>query len=362
MDLKKLDLKPHKLFHHLDRVTKFMNDEYFPPVHVEIGISDLCNQKCHFCYSNYLGHQKLEIPKDLLLKIMANLGKTGVRSLFFQGTGEPLINKAAADAIVTAKNGGVDTALQTNGVLMDRKFIDTALSSLSWVRVSSLEANRELYAKTHGCSENQYDKLIDNLKYAVEYRNKHNLSTVIAGMIMAFPYNADHMYDTVKLCKDIGLDYVMIRSAQMSLNNPEHNWDRKLHKDQREIFEKAESLQDDKFRVSMRWDQFEYVERGHKNLSQPFDKCYGLEFETMIDADARVYPCFIFWRNPEYCIGDLNKNTFEEIWKSKRRYEVLRKIYYEWDLKECALTNCKQCHINEDLWKLKNPPMHKNFL
>lgn len=362
MNLKRLNLKPHKLYHHLDRVTKFMDDEYFPPVHVEIGISDKCNQDCHFCYTKYLGHQQLEIPRKLLLKIMEDLGRTGVRSLFFQGTGESLMNKSCADAIVTAKNGGVDTALQTNGVLMDKKFINIALSSLSWVRVSSIEPNRELYAKTHGCNKNQYDMLMRNLKYAVEYRNEYNFNTVLAGMIMAFPYNAEYVYDTVKMCKNIGLDYVMIRSAQMSLYNPEHNWDKKLHKKYKKIFEKAESLEDEEFKVSMRWDQFGYVERGHKNLYQPFDKCYGLEFETMIDADACVYPCFIFWRNPGYCIGNLYKNTFGEIWKSKRRYEVLNKIYNEWDLKECALTNCKQVHINEDLWKLKNPPMHKNFL
>ena len=26
---------------HLDRVSNFMNDEYFPPVHVEIGLHDI---------------------------------------------------------------------------------------------------------------------------------------------------------------------------------------------------------------------------------------------------------------------------------------------------------------------------------
>lgn len=362
MNLDKLKLKPHKLFHHLDRVQSFMNDEYFPPIHIEIGISDKCNQNCHFCYTKYLGHQQLEIPRDLLLKIMRELGDAGVRSIFFQGTGEPLMNSACADAIVEAKRFNVDIALQTNGVLMDNNFLDKAMSSISWMRISSLELNSNIYSKTHGCSELQHKKVMENLKYAVHLRKKENLDTIIAGMIMVFPYNAEYVYDTVKMLKDIGLDYVMIRSAQISLYNPEHNWDRELHKKYKKIFEKTELLEDSEFKVSMRWDQFGYVERGHKKLYQPFEKCYGLEFETMIDADACVYPCFIFWRNKDYCIGNLHNNTFEEIWKSDRRKDILKKIYNEWNLKECALTNCKQVHINEDLWELKNPPMHKNFL
>ena len=294
---------------------------------------------------------------------MEDLGKAGVRSLFFQGTGEPTLNKHAAEAIVLAKNNGIDTALQTNGVLMNKKFVDTALSSLSWVRVSALESDRETYAKTHQCNPRQYDVLVKNLKYAVEYRDENNLDTVVAGMVMAFPYNAEMVYDTVKMYKDIGLNYVMIRAAQLSLNNEHHDWDRKTHKKYIKQFKAAEGLEDENFQVSMRWDQFEMVERGHKDLKQPFEKCYGLEFETMIDADACVYPCFIHWRDPEYCIGNLHENSFDEIWRSKRRYDVLNNIYENWDLKKCALTNCKQSHINKDLWELKDsPPMHKNFL
>ena len=115
MNLKKLKLKPHKLFHHLDRVQSFMNREFFPPIHVEIGVTDRCQHACHFCYVEYLKKQQLEIPRELLLRIMRDLGDAGIRSLFFQGTGEPTMNPACADAIVEAKESGVDTALQTNG-------------------------------------------------------------------------------------------------------------------------------------------------------------------------------------------------------------------------------------------------------
>ena len=362
MKLDRLKLSPHKLFHHLDKVQSFMNDEYFPPIHVEISVTDRCQHNCHFCYSKYLGHQKLDIPHDMLIKIIRDLGKAGVKSLFIQGTGEPLLNKSCADAIVEAKKCGLDVALQTNGVLLDNDFLDKALSSLSWVRISSLECNSKLYSKTHGCKERDFKHLVENIKYARYLRDENDLDTIIAGTIMSFPYNAEYTYDTVKMYKDLGLDYIMIRAAQMSLYNPEHHWDNDLHKKYRDVFENAESLEDDEFKVSMRWDQFGYVEMGHKEVFQPFKKCYGLEFETMIDADSKVYPCFIFWRNPEYCIGDLTKNSFDEIWKSERRYDVLSKIYNEWDLKECACTNCKQVHINKDLWELKNPQLHKNFL
>ena len=63
MDLSRLKLEPHKLFHHLDEVVKWRNGEYFPPIFIELSPTDLCNQKCHYCYTQYLGHEPLEIPK-----------------------------------------------------------------------------------------------------------------------------------------------------------------------------------------------------------------------------------------------------------------------------------------------------------
>lgn len=162
----------------------------FPPIFIEFSPTDVCNQRCPYCYTQYLGHEWLEIPRELLLRIMKDLGDAGVKSVQIQGTGEPLVNEATPDAIVTAKKSGVDVALCTNGVLMDPEISDNCLSSISWYRVSAIESNAELYSKTHGCSESQYHRLIRNLEYAVKLRERDKLETVLAASFIPFRYNA----------------------------------------------------------------------------------------------------------------------------------------------------------------------------
>jgi len=93
-----------------------------------------------------------------------------------------------------------------------------------------------------------------------------------------------------------------------------------------------------------------------------FKHCYGLEFETVINSDAKIYPCFMLWNKPEFLIGDLTKQSFDEIWRSDRRREVLNRIYYDYDIRKCGMNSCRQGHISEALSLIKHPPIHRNFL
>lgn len=360
MDLSRLDLKPHKLFHHLDEVKKWKNGEYFAPIYVELSPTDLCNQRCPFCYTEYMGHQKLEIEEKKLIRIFEEMGKAGVKSVQIQGTGEPLLNKGVPAAVERGKQSGLDIALCSNGVLFTEDVAEKVLPNLSWMRVSAIESAPDRYAKSHGCDEKQWHQLIDNLNYAVKMRNKNNYDVVLSCHFITFDYNTEYLFDTVKMCKDIGLDYVQVKPAFISLHNNDHSWERDTYLRYRDQFEKCLTLQDKDFLVSLRMDQFD-SQKDCGSFPKDYKKCYGLEFETMIDSDACVYPCLNFWRDEKYCIGNLNEMSFEEIWKSDRRWEVLELIYLNYDLDKCHF-GCKHRHINSDLWKLANPPMHVNFL
>ena len=55
-----------------------------------------------------------------------------------------------------------------------------------------------------------------------------------------------------------------------------------------------------------------------KNYGRNYQKCYGQQFAAVIAADARVYVCCHMRGFDKYCIGDLKKNTFKEIWNSNK--------------------------------------------
>ena len=362
MDLSKLQLKPHKLFHHLDEVLKWQKGEPFAPIYVEISPTDLCNQNCHFCYTDYIKHQGKSIPGDLLIKIFEDLGKAGVKSVQVQGTGEPFINKSLPDAIIAGYETGLSIGCGTNGYYLNEKTLTKILPYMEWIRFSSMEANSELYAKSHQTPERHFDVVTKNMCKAVELRKTLNPEVILSSMFLPFEYNTPYVVDVTKLMKEIGIDIFLIKSPNLdSSKTPDHIWPRDTFKNYSKLLHEAKALEDEEFIVDVRFDQFE-LQKNEGPFKKNYASCYGMKFETMIDADCKVYPCLSFWRNEEFCLGDLTKNSFEEIWSSKKCQKKLNDIWDNYDPRNKCTFGCKQHWINESLWELKNPPMHKNFL
>ncbi|MBL7130479.1 MAG: SPASM domain-containing protein [Candidatus Omnitrophica bacterium] len=94
-----------------------------------------------------------------------------------------------------------------------------------------------------------------------------------------------------------------------------------------------------------------------KNYGRNYQKCYGHQFTAVIAADSRVYICCHMRGNEKYCIGDLRRNSFEEVWNSKKRKEVVAGI----DFNDC-IPLCRDNTFNQILWNIKEPREHINFL
>jgi len=71
----------------------------------------------------------------------------------------------------------------------------------------------------------------------------------------------------------------------------------------------------------------------------------------------KVYICCHLRGVKKYCIGDLKRSSFEDIWRSPRR----KKVYESIDLKECP-SLCRDDTFNTILWDLSRPKEHVNFL
>lgn len=349
------------LLYHPEALAKWMKGEYFPPLYVEISPTTLCNHNCSFCYVNYVREDKMSIPEDLLIKIFRDLGKAGVKACELQGTGEPLLNKGVPDAIVAGKEEGMDICLVTNGSLFTEDKLEKIIPCLSFCRFSSLECSPKLYARTHGAPEENYNKAITALKTAIKIRERDKLDTVIVATFTAFEYNISHIVETTQMVKDIGVDIFTIKPALRLLSNPGHeNLDVGLHEKYADLLNEAKSLSDENFKFNIRDDMFVYSQ-DPSSVEIDFETCYGVEFEILIDADAKIYPCMCHWRDERYCFGDLSKNSFEEIWKSDERKERMQQFLIETKNPRCDVC-CKQFSIHPLLNKLKNPPLHSNVI
>lgn len=143
----------------LDRLASLRAGIAPAPVHVQLVLSDLCNQDCGFCayrmtsgLSNELFPQGTRrnpqrmIPTSKAREIIDDCAALGVRAIQFTGGGEPTVHPDHLALFAHAQSLGIATALVTNSVALDATH--PAVHAMSWIRVSVDAGTPQTYART----------------------------------------------------------------------------------------------------------------------------------------------------------------------------------------------------------------------
>lgn len=357
-------LDPRTLFH-VDSLYAWKHNLYFPPVVVEINPTSACNQKCRYCYAH--GRTTGKLKDDVLVNVMTQIAQAGSQAVVFQGTGEPLLHRALPDAIHAGAMAGLAMSITTNGVLLDRAMQQKILPHLRYIKFSSLDSNAARYAFIHGCPEQQWHKTIENIRTAVEIRERDHLEILYLATLYLTKENFPDAFDIVHYLKGTGLDYVSVQEAvysEYSWTGPEPLASSYFTPEEIEAMkERVMVLNDPDFRVNIRFPLTDesFINGLFKDCWQT-DWCQGLYFNTLINSDGDVYPCFRCWGAREFRYGSIYEQTFEEIWKSPRRIEIIETLNHTPPLRdECSI--CNVTKTNEVLRKLNdNSNVWRRFL
>ena len=359
MDTKSADeiyLDSHKMMYHPIEVGKWMEGEYSYPINVEIGLSGACNHRCVFCAFEYLEYKPVYLETGNLLRNLSEMQRRGLKSVLYAGFGEPMLHKDAAEIIHISKTYGIDCALSTNGVGFMPSKQDKCLGDLSWIRFSVASPTNDTYSRIHQCRKGDFDKVVENIKYAVWLRNKMGYKTTLGIQMLMLPSNIAEIPLMAKLGKEIGVDYVSIKPF-----NQGHKVVKENEVDKKailELYKEALSYETYEFHVFIR----KNLMKQHELQKPKYDKCRMLDFFCMISADGSVIPCTVFPGDEDYVYGNINENSFNEIWSSKKCKEVKHRINYEVFEQYCRSEDCKMRMQNEFLYKLMNPHPHVNFV
>lgn len=351
-----LFLDGHKLHHHPERIAQWMKGEEIVPVHTEISPTNNCNQRCSFCYVAYSGYKRGTLKRDTFLKLMEDMGAMGVKSCLLAGDGEPLINKATPDAIVTGALAGVDMALNTNGTLLTEEITRKIIPHLTWLRFSVMGGTAETYAKVHDDKPETFEKVWTAIERCVAVKHETKAKVTIGVQLVLIPENAPEIYDLTARCKRTGVDYFVVKPfSQHPLNDYKPEDAAHLHVTYRELLLKAQALTDENFTMIMRWETFS--DKGERT----YDRCLGLPFISQISSDGGVYTCCPFYGEEPHLYGSLYEKSYPEIWASARKKEVMKRVEETVNVHTC-MTFCRHHQINKYLWKLRYPPEHVNFI
>ena len=343
-----------KLIHHLDSVEKWKKKELVFPLHVEISPTSGCNQRCSLCCVDYLGHKSKMLSEEILLKLVDDMKGSGVKSVLLAGEGEPTANKAIMPMIERAKEIGLDMAINSNAVLLNKEMATRILPGLTWARFTMQSSNPDIYNEIHKGTKGDYEKVVRNLEQAVKIKKDNKLNVTLGIQQILINENYNTIFQTAELAKEIGMDYFVVKRFSKHPKNT-YNVPEDLYTKAIDQLKKVDSLTDNNFKGIARWNNFE------SDPNRKYDNCLGISFITQILADGGIYPCSQFFYDKNYCYGNLKTNSFVDIFKSDQRKKVQKHIEKNINVKKC-MTFCRHHSTNQFLAGIVNKPEHENFI
>src|SRR5271169_6191469 len=288
MDKYRID--SHKLMYHVPRVNEWLNGKVVYPIYMEISPSGSCKHRCTFCALDFMGYQKRYLDAAVLIERIAEMSNLGLKSIMYGGEGEPLMHTGIAEIIRNTKGSGIDTALTTNAVLLDKPMAEKVLDSLEWIKVSISAGTSETYAKIHRTKSDDFERVIKNLSSAVKIKISGGYKCALGMHMLLLPENKNEVVLLAKIAKDIGMNYLVIKPySQHPLSKTEKYRDIK-YQDCLDIHDELSELSTRDFQIIFRLKTMQKWD----NHAKSYSRCMALPFWSYIDSGGNVWGCSMF--------------------------------------------------------------------
>jgi len=288
-----------KLLWHGDKVKKWLETGRINPILVEIAPTGYCNASCPWCFFKEK-QDKERISTPVLLRAIDDLVKLGIKAINWSGGGEPTLHPDFERFLFHAARQGVKQGLFTNGYNTI-----PAQELFAWIRISLTDKGFARIKKPHvpfGICVNHVES-----------------------------YSNDDLLGFCLEAHNFGARYFQIRPALVG------------------SYDKQPILKAPTFLQRCAGHNFDvYVtDYKYKEAIKPKDysECYGYHFCPSIDWNGKLSVCLYLTLNPEYILGDLNKESLLDIWHAIEKSAVVT---------EKCQNCCKNHEINKLLYKTKN--------
>jgi len=279
--------------------------QYGMPFSISIEPTTSCNLRCPQCPS---GLREFTRPTGMLEtsffeKTISQL-YSHLHSLTFYFQGEPYLNPDFLKMVKTASEKKIYTITSTNAHYLNEKNArDTVESKLDKLIISVDGITQEVYEQYRvGGSIN---KVIEGTKEILKQKRLlKSKSPYVVWQFVVFKPNEHQVEAVKKLGKELGVDEVKIKTAQI--------YD----------FEHGNELIPENERYSR------YRKNADGNYiikNELLNQCWRMWQACVITWDGQIVPC-CFDKDAKYKIGQLEKQSFKEIWFSEKYDQFRRTI------------------------------------
>lgn len=275
------------------------------PVSISFEPTTSCNLRCPECPSGLRAFTRPTgmLQKDFFTETINQLHKE-LLYLVFYFQGEPYLNPSFLDMVKYASSQKIYTATSTNAhYLNDTNAKRTIESGLDRLIISIDGTTQETYQQ-YRVGGNLL-KVIEGAKNIVKWKKELNSKTpFVVFQFLVVKHNEHQIEDVKKLAKEIGVDDVWFKTAQVYDYETDPN-------------NLIPSI--DKF------SRYRKTANGTEFKGKLSNQCWRLWHDPVITWDGLVAPC-CFDKDAQHKLGNLKENSFKAIWKNKEYTEFRAQI------------------------------------
>lgn len=268
------------------------------PVSVGTELTNNCNLHCPFCSSGsgLMERERGFMDIKLFKKVMKELSPYLYNvNLYFQG--EPMLHPLFFSFLECSL--GLQTVVSTNGHFLSEDSSEKIVrSGLNKLIISLDGTDQETYSKYR--INGSVISVIDGLKNVTQAKKKHGSPLKIEIQFLVNRFNEHQVAKVRTLARDLHTS-LSLKSMQIIDKADMDSW---LPSDRRFRRYKINGGQ--------------YVIKNSLRY-----RCARLWFNPVITWNGKVVPC-CFDKNAEHVMGDLNFDSFREIWEGPK-YKLFRK-------------------------------------
>ncbi|MBS1569653.1 MAG: SPASM domain-containing protein [Bacteroidetes bacterium] len=295
------------------------------PFSISMEPTTACNLRCPECPSGLRAFTRPtgNLKQPLFERVIDELaGDLWALTFYFQG--EPFINPHFLDMVRYAKAKGIYTNTSTNAhFLTEAKAEECVRSGLSRLIISLDGTDQETYSAYR--REGTLATVIEGAERIVKWKKKLKSRTphTVFQFLVVKP-NEHQVPQARQLAKQIGVDDLWLKTAQIYEPKDDHP---------------LIPAQD-------KYSRYKRNANGVWEVKHRLDnECWKMWHSCVITWDGKVVPC-CFDKDAKYVMGDLQKQSFREIWNGPRynafRAQLLRN--------RKAIDMCRNCSEGCPVW------------
>ncbi|MEI7661378.1 MAG: radical SAM/SPASM domain-containing protein [Bacteroidota bacterium] len=295
------------------------------PVAASIEPVNSCNLRCPECPAGMkvLTRARGTMQPELFKSIIGQLSpRLSYLTLYFQG--EPYMSSHFFDFVAIARKEKIFVSTSTNGHFLGEKSVHQTISSgLNRLIISLDGADQQSYEAYRAGGD--FSKVIAGTRLLVNERKRLKSATPeIILQCLVLKSNEHQLAEIKKLGRELGVDKVTFKTAQF--NDYEH----------------GNPLMPDSpkhTRYTLGKDIPGSIPAYTLKIPRP-DSCFRMWSSCVFTWDGKVVPC-CFDKDATHELGDMTRQTFEEIWKGDS-YNSFRKKILESRKSIDICSNCSQ--------------------